>query len=268
MKKAEIVFSNNDVYILESINNNIIINNSDNGLIILSLDLEKVVTFSLDEPVYIYSIFKNSNGNELFLYCPDEKKLIYIDIINQKIKYIDIDCVLGILSPIYHWKNHLLIIATYEDTFYCLNIIDGEIKVVSAEFANSAFPLFYNFWKATQKCIPLSQVNASEDSFIYIDDDAKTVVHYDFLNNKKTCIENPSFKYHDINFYNRFFVFISEKMIEIKERESSCCLLQEAPNYIFLRAFFIKQNDAFFLFVLISNQSNNKINKIFKYCLE
>ena len=261
-KKHEKNFLSNDIYILEPFYQDIFITSDEQNLFLLNLDLALVNQFDLNESVYIYYIYKHFDNKKLLLYCPDEKKLIFIEVSKQKVSHIDIKNLIEILSPFYYWINDHFIIASYTNSFYKIDLQKNEIEQISSTTVKDNFSLYYCFWNTIVKDKSLYQIDSKAQSFICKNDNK--IIFVDYLHDAKVSVEEPFNNYHDIIYFDKIFAFIKEEEIKILFDKQKIELFPDSL-YIFLKACFIKENNNLFLIVLSSNKSNSKMNKIINY---
>lgn len=263
---AELSFTANDVYILENIAHQFFINENEQRILILNENLDVLHSIDLPQPIGIYSTLSKNDGKEAILYSPDDNLLIYCDILNNKGISIDISQIqYEVISPLYHWDNHIVLLTTYDKHCYKLDLLTKQLDKITFEFISLNYPDFYAFWMAAENFDLKYQINSSHQSFIYVNKTSNEVVYFDFKHNKKTIVKDPESAYHDIVYCNGYFIFVSEKKLTIIHDNNNFEHPTQDPLYIFLRVRFIKENDKLSIVTLISNKSDNKINKIIKY---
>ena len=266
-KLREYEFNNNDIYILETFGNKIIINNNENGLIFLDSYFKLHDSANLDQSVYIYSVFKNFINNKILLYCPDEKTLIYYQCANNKFSFIPLKNFNQMLSKCYYWKNDICIIVNYDLQFYTVDFDKTLLKRIPQDSVQIYNQLFYNFCTEIKKYEYLYQINGIESNFIFCDQETNKVIYYDYLNSYKKVINKPAFDYHDLIYTDEIFVFIAETKIEVIFDNLNIKLYPDTPDCIFLKACFVKENEKKFLVILSSYKGNNKHTKLISYSI-
>ena len=266
-KKSELDIIHNDAYILEENNNLLITNNNEHGILLFNGSLERIETIPINHSIYIYSVFKHLEKNKLLLYCPDEELMVYIDLRNKKSTLITIKTVQAIFSNIYYWEKNNIILATYNDQFYHLDTKSHQLIEIAIDSIKINYSAFYNFWYEVKRHSEIWQVIPYQ-SFIYSDSQTNNIIYWNLINKQKIVTSNIATTYHDIIYDNTIFAFISEKCIWIKCNNETIQLFFENSHYIFLRARFIKKNDELFLITLLSDRSNNTLNKLVSYKIE
>ena len=86
MKK---IMSESDVYFLQVIGSKIIINDNYDGIMILDRNMNFLKKIKIFEGICIYNSFVTGK-NEFVLFCPDENKMVYINIENEKVYLMDV----------------------------------------------------------------------------------------------------------------------------------------------------------------------------------
>ncbi len=121
-QEKSIKIENNDVYILDIVGNYILINNNYRGISIFNINLEKVKDIPIFEDLVIYSVYKDFIGEKILLYCPDNECIIYVNLELSDFNIIPLSNQDIIFSPIYYWNENLIILITYTNEFYILDI--------------------------------------------------------------------------------------------------------------------------------------------------
>ncbi len=155
-KILELNFKSNDIYILEKLKNKLVINKNENGLITLDLDLKETNFFKFKQSISIYSTFKEAEEKSIALYCRDEEILIFANIETKEIFTLNINNIEGILSPIYFWKNKIIIFTTYNGNFYQVDFkLNKLIKVenIGDEYEPTVWVLCFRRHQETKICL-------------------------------------------------------------------------------------------------------------------
>lgn len=264
-KTVEIKIYNNDTYILEQCDNKIITNEGNKGLIILDNALNRVESVNIPYSGYIYKIFYNFNCTEILIYYPDEKTLIHVNFNNKEIFSIDIKLIEDIFSPLYYWVSNEIILHTYKNQFYKLDITNQKLTKITLSYVQSKYIQLCNFWDSFKNYHNIYAINIGENNFIYKDDEDKSITVFDYLNNKKIKIRDPDLKYYEIVFKNGFFAFVSEKKILIINSKNDDQFIIKDESLVFLRARWLEENGKLFLILAVDTIANNKYSMIIKY---
>src|SRR5579872_5717153 len=251
-KTAELFFKTNDIYILETFDNTIIINNNHQGLLILndSLDIQKEVHIQQIAPIYF--VYKKYDNSALMLYLPDAHQTILIDLKTCNHDIITLPEVFHeeILSSNYYWNNDTFILTTTNDAFYEINFISKILYALSYKKVQRNYPSFYDFWNIC-KHYNIVTIYPEKESFIFQKDDH----HMGFFNGKndQECEIKEYFNdWHDIEYKNNLFCFIDEHELKIIHDNNTFSLYPQ-NNFIFLKAKFLGDNN---LAILSSNPAN------------
>lgn len=256
----------NDIYLLKHVDNKILINNNDQEIILIKDDLASTESISLPGSFYMYDIYSNKAENSAVIYCPEEQSFIYVNLYTKEITLIPLHNMKDILSSLYCWDGDTIILSTYNNKFYSLDINIRQIIPASKNHVQKTLPSFYHFYTQAKKFQYKYQINSLQQSFIY--EHNEEIVFFDVLNNQKINIKQPDNHYHDIAFAHHHFVFISEKELILHNGMETHKFFTEDPSYIFLRAFLTKEHNNLILIALVSNTSDNKTNKIIKYVID
>ena len=86
-KKAEKTFTG-DAYVLETLNDKVIVNNNYRGLIVLNEDIEPVKTIDIGHDICIYNAIV-IDDERVLLNCIDDKKIFVVNIETSEVKCCD-----------------------------------------------------------------------------------------------------------------------------------------------------------------------------------
>ena len=145
IKKLELIQENNDIYFLESIGSNIVINDNYSGILILNNKFDIIKKVSFAREVTIYSSYTNDIKEELLLYCPDNDVFIYINIKNYKYRIIKLRNPIKnmIFSNYYIWRYNMLLLSTYKSEFILLNVEKLTTEIIDFSCMIQKYPDFY-----------------------------------------------------------------------------------------------------------------------------
>ena len=228
-KLNELFFNNNDIYILETYDDTIIINDNYQGLLLLNDSLHIKKQLPIPQNICIYSLYIEQNGKAIIAYSPDNEIMILIDTNTSHHCPIALPSALNneVLSHNYYWNNNILIFTTFNNDFYQLNYTSHQLQPITDE--------------AVQK-----------------------ICSFDFTNNKQNIINNANNNWHDVEHNNNYFLFIAEDSIEAIHNDQKNSLKPQC-DYIFLKAKFIQNNR---IVILSSKPSNSQesLLEIYELC--
>ncbi len=261
-KTAELYFKKNDIYILESYNNTIVVNDNSQGLLLLdnSLHIQKKLVIPQEAP--IYSLYKKSDGGAIILYLPDAHRIIHTNLKTSTNYTITLLEAFNkeVLSPNYYWNNNALILTTFTHNLYQLDFTSNRLFPVSNDTVEKDYPSFFNFWNICKK-YNLLTLYPNKQSFIFENDNA--IGYFNYQQNKQHIATGFSDGWHNVEYNKNLFLFIHENKIELLN-DNHKNLLTPRANFIFLRAKFLDDNH---FVVLSSNPSNyqESLLEIYKF---
>lgn len=253
-------FKQSDIYFMEVLSDKIIINDNYDGILILDNNLDLIKRLNIFEGITVYCSFIN-NSEEMFLFCPDNECMVYIDIANYEYKVIYLNNGLEslIFSNIYEWNENGLVLTTYKGEFYRVCAYERTIQKIDYKEIEKSYPDLCKFQQQLKKH---KVIRAFPHEYIAIIDDEKRNIN--ILNVKdqtKYVLNNATVNFLDFEFRGGTFVIVNENIIEIITTQDKS-VLHPNKNYIFLKARFLSiQNDICFV-TLSSSQSNVNYSKI------
>jgi len=252
-KTHELNVNNNDIYILETCLDKIIINDNYQGLLLLDTSLNILHAIPITKNLMIYAIYKNHNCQSLILYCPDNEQVILVDLQTFINNITSLPKTLNnqMLSPNYYWHKDTLILTTFDGIFYQLVLKSNKLQQIPYETIKRTYGHFFNFWNQCQNYTILATY-PHEASFIF-QKDMKTIGFFNYTNNTTSLINNFDKGWHDVEYKNEFFAFIYEEKIELLHKSNKTVLTPQ-EHYYFLKMHFLNENT---IVVLSSNISNN-----------
>ena len=244
--------NNNDIYILETCLDKIIINDNYQGLLLLDNSLNILHAIPITKNLIIYTVYKNHNCQNIMLYCPDNKQIILVDLQTLVNKIISLPKTLDnqILSPNYYWHKDILILTTFDRIFYQLILQSNKLKQIPYKTIKSTWKHFFNFWNQCQDYTILTTY--PHEASIIFQKDMKTIGFFNYTKNTTELIDNFDKGWHDIEHQNDFFAFIYEKKIELFHNNNKT-ILKPQEDYAFLKMRFLNANTIIVLSSAISN---------------
>ena len=251
-KIADLYFKTNDIYILETCNNMIVINNNNQGLLILDHSLHVKKEIAIGEIAPIYFVYKSYDNNTLMLYLPDVNQIIVIDMVTNKHFTISLPEAFHeeIFSPNYYWNHDMLLLTTTNNNFYQLDFASKKLHSIASHQAQENCAPFYSFWNICKKYNVLTFY--PEDTSFIFQNDKHSLGFFNYQQNQSTVIRGFTDGWHDVEYNNNIFLFIHEKKIEIIKDQDKITL-KPHQGYIFLRTRFLDNNH---FIALSSNPSN------------
>ena len=261
-KLREHHFNNNDIYILETRQNYLLTNDNYEGLFQLSFSLDIEKEINIPKGTTIYCVYKEFDGNNLALHCPDQEQIILVNLDSNKNNVTVIpqnDNV--IFSPIYYWKNKSLIITTYNHIYYQTCFITHTFKKILVNEIKEKYPDFFSFCNKSKSYNILTSYS---EKFSFIAQENDTIIAFhNTLDNTYDSIQMLEGGWHDVEYNNNIFIFVYEKKLKIVHY-NKCITLRPDPGYIFLRVKFITQAG---IVVLSSKPSNHNDSMLQVYQL-
>lgn len=144
-KDIEII-RENDVYFMETVKDNIIINYGYSGIEVLDCKLKSIKKINIFDDIVIHSTYVNSKSNELLLLCPENECFVYVNLNDYSTKTILFQDNLKntFFSTIYLWQDDVIIINLY-NSFVEINLKKESIEIVKDEKIMEIHPNFYKF---------------------------------------------------------------------------------------------------------------------------
>jgi hypothetical protein len=254
-KKEFELKTSKDLYILETTNDFIITNDEYSGITILDKNLNIIKNVTLFKGVTIYSIYKHFSKDEILLYCCDNGCMIWMNLLDFSYKIIPLGAINSQIafSPVYFWKDDIIILTTYSNQFYIINSDKIIIKNISTDMIRQNYEELYNFLNKVIENLPCYPAyNSKFNSYI---------INYDSTNNSILLIDDiqtmkmslyDNFDYHDFIYSDYIVACISESLIQIINLKNIKELSKLAPetNYQFLKARFYNNNNKINLIIL------------------
>lgn len=245
-------YNNNDLYIIKTCKNNIIINKNYNNALLLDSSLNAIQQIPLSENTIIYHIYKKNDESNIILYSPDDNHITFVDMHTMNTSTISLPNELKncILSSNYYWQDDILIFTTCGNVFYQFSFESSRFTMINHETIKTIYPLFFKFWNTCKKYNILTMY-PDQQSFIF-QKNIETITFFDYKQNRIVTTKNYTNGWHDVEYKNNMFIFIHENKIELVANNHKT-ILQPQENYIFLRAKFINKNS----FILLSSKPSN-----------
>lgn len=140
-----------DVYLMEAVKDNVVINYGYRGIEVLDCNLKTIKIVKIFDDIVIHSIYVNSKNNELLLLCPENECFVYVNLNDYSTKIILFEDNLEntFFSTIYLWEEDIVLINLYE-SFAKINLKNKSIEIIKDKKVAKIYPAFYKF------CSPIS----------------------------------------------------------------------------------------------------------------
>lgn len=128
----ERIIHGNDVYFIQVVGNKIVINNNYEGIIVYDYGINKIKEIQLFEDICIYSSFISEN-NDLILYCPENDKIVFLNIEHKETKILDIPSNLEneIIQKIVRNIEDKYIFSTFNQNYICLDKKECKVRMIA-----------------------------------------------------------------------------------------------------------------------------------------
>lgn len=266
-KITEIKFENNDIFFMEIIDkNNILIHNNDASLSIYNSNLELKKNISQLPEFCIYNTYKFCRGEKILFDSSEERSLLFVNLKRDTYSVLKTENIQVDFSRLYYWQDDYLILITRHGDFYHYQDKSNKLIQLSVSFVKNTFAQFYNFYKFYKTFSAKMSINSCDMNFIQCDESSDKIEFYDFKKKISIAIDKPVAEdFTDILYCNKIFVFVYEEVLLICYRGETFRFLPESPEYIFMKARFIKEDARLFLVILLVDRCDFYICKIQKY---
>lgn len=270
-------FTDNDIYFIEALSNEIIINDNYSGVFILDYELNiKKDIKVLDDLSIDVSFVKD---DEIVLYCFENRILVYINANTYIYKIISLNEELNdiVFLPLYEWAgDDLMLLSNDGNISIHVDLLKGTAEIVRNEDVDSRKFLIHKYWTKLSKKI-IHKVYPSVHSAVLESNDK--MVLYNYQEDKETILavdlsdfhnDNlPSgYIYHDIEVKNEALVEVSEKKVLILYKNEKISLYPESIDYSFWRGKFITVAEKICLILLQCSNSDSQKSRINIYNME
>lgn len=269
VKMKEIIVLNNDIYILECIQDLILVNDNYSGVMIYNHDFHFINYIKIREGLLIHSVFKHPFTKEVILYCPDNEFFIYLDI--EKKSFKEINFLEGMsesgLSHASIWINEKEWLFKQGNKQYILNIENFFIRDVNA--IDMLF-LDSTFQEVTSDASRYIICESNPEELLYIDKMTNELCYVNMkgIEGDVLKIMQPlELELIHIIYIDRIFLGINESFIYLINNEVGVTELEKDTQNIFLR---LKNQESFpgHFIILKSDKSNNYKNQLIKYVIK
>lgn len=252
----EIFIDSNDVYVLESLQKTILVNDNYSGIKLYDYNLESRGSIKIFDGILIHTVYKSPNKNAVILYCPDNEVFVYLDL--DKSHQQVIDFIGGIdecgLSSFYYWSGDEVLLLSGNKKFYRIRIGLFELQELSIAEVREHYPIFYN--KVNKFGIFLV-FEFETTTITYGDGSNRELIFYDSPSDRMIRSAMPNELGHEIMYLNGMFLSVHENFIEAIDDGKVVARIEAISPYAYLKARKRNEKDMNFI-VLSGNKSNTK----------
>lgn len=253
----------NDIYFLEIIEGNVLINNNYNGLLLMDHNFNVLKKYETDYDLIIDSCMKKDS--EILLFCYESERIVYIDLKQEIQKVISLKgyerC---IFSDLYEWDTEHIILSDYKGDFFSLSIENAQISNITWQD-----PATTTIEKAYEKLEPfyLHKMFVKEKKAI-IEKASGELSLIDYAGVVQNIVDIPAGDFHDFAISDHYVVGIGEKKTVFVEIDGEDCQwFVPESSYYFLRGKFGIENQKLRFYLLSGDMSDAQKNIIYKYQL-
>lgn len=262
------IIQNKDLYLIEYMNDMIIVNNEQKGITIYDENLKTVYSLEIMPGLMIDACYKNMDTKELLLYCRENNKFIHIEILKKTYKIIKIPIIFQeiVYSMSYRWRKDKVYIGDYSEHFFCIDISCAVIESISVEDIQCIDKEFYLDYRFYQKAIKedyqndIIYANATKGilgykdiNHHYIVETFKPLTKYD-LGKIHVIPDTPSWKQiHFIDVIADLLVLSSEECVYLFCK-AECKKVPISQGMRFIHAIGSIRKSMYYLFILTSSK--------------
>mgnify|MGYP003618208337 CR=1 FL=1 len=261
IKTKEYKQNDNDIYFIQTISDKIIINDNYDGILIFNNNLDLIKRLKFFEGITIYSSFINNISEEILLFCPDNKCMVYINLLKYEYKviYLKNGFEKLIFSNLYEWNMNGLVLSTYNGKFYSISIEEKKIQSIDYKQVERDYTQLHKLLQESKKH-NIYRIFPDADIVLLYDEDLNIKVS-NYENQTKHVLNNASISFLDIDFREGTFAVVNENIIEIIA-DNNKVMIYPDENYIFLRGRLLSKHNHIYLIVVSSSKSDASYSKV------
>jgi len=265
VKLAELKITNNDVYLLEAISKQVVINDNYEGILVLNEFFNVIKTIKIFDDIMIERCYKQFSNNSILLYCYENSCLVNVNLKHEKFSIIQIKEGDGMFfSPLYWWKSDdEVILTTYKKELFKLFCKKNILSKISEDYLKKSDPQFYRIWNS-YKDISIVHFFPEESVLLTTDDDASQLIVYDYKSTTEKRISYYLKDTHDFVYKDGTTILIHEDQVDVL-RSFSRGTLKTKNFYIFTVAQFF---DSKRFITLKNNQARYRENMLTLYQMQ
>jgi hypothetical protein len=249
----------NDIYFFEILEDKLLINDNYEGVLIFDSEFNLLKKIKLLNDLMIESSIKKEN--KILLICPENGKIIYINLTNYQYKIISLS---GFedwtFSSLFDWEENIIILSDYNGNFVKLDLESSKIIIVDK---------YCSIQKIYQKLEGKGarKIFALEKKAI-LENDSNNLELIDYADSIICLAKLPKEQFHDFEITSKYIAEIGEYGTLIMNFENGN-RQQYFPQkeYYFLRGKFMGIRQENFFFLLSGNKSDECRTLIEQYLL-
>ncbi len=232
---------NDKVYVLEAAQDKLIINNANNGVLILNDALTLIQDVPLLDDLRITWLYKRVTQDALLLYCYENNVLVHLDLHTFKHSLILLpDGYRGqLFSPLYYWSHDDIILST-SNKLHRVNVIDATIVEIAETDIEEDHLEFYKVWTEFREK-EIIFYDPTDYSFLIREKDSVVFEHFDFIRERRIKKEIPLVgNVRDAHYHKGLVTLVYEHQLVIVSIENEFHVkLTMQEQYIFRSARFL-----------------------------
>lgn len=252
MKYKRLEFLDNDIYLLSTTRDYIIINNNYRGFFVLNYAFKVILSIDLNLDVIIDCVF--CHENMLLMFCSERSLFVYIDAETGYYKQIPVNGEDWICSPIYDWREDKVTLFNYTGEKLIVDIKNSTICLTEnndEKIKELISKRIINF-----NCIEGTAIGSYEAVEVF---DCKT---------GRVIYQIPVDRnYHDYEMYKSCFMAIGENNVILLCKQKKRKLLPN-ENYFFMRGKFFSDLKEEGIILLSGDKANANKCLLEKYCFD
>lgn len=261
--------TDNNVYFMEIVSDQIIINNNYEGVIILDSDLKIVKEINIMDNLVIDLSFVNEN--EIVLCCYENHCLIYINLKSYEHKIILLDEDLNEVSflHLYEWmEDALLLLADGGTTVIRVDVLRGSVQIKKDMVDGHYYSIYSNWDKINRftihKVYPLKREAIVEiDRIVRLIDYEKGTE----MELKAEPLETAPYYFYDVEVMENCVLQVAEKRSIVWKEGEKFVFYPNYPWDRFFRAKFMARENNIYLMLLLGSDSDSTNGVIEKLML-
>ncbi|RDU22604.1 hypothetical protein [Anaerosacchariphilus polymeriproducens] len=221
----ETLIKENDIYFMEVTENKIIVNDNYEGIIVFDTNMNLLKKMRLFEDIIIYSSYDLGN-DEIVLFCPENEKILYINLEEYKSIVIKID----------EEFTDVVNLKLFSRGADSCKFITPQEEYIEFSWKNGLIRKSYQsmIFSCDQKCIDRTIITDPMNRIL--------VKNNDYINT---------------DMYEHLFVIVYEEKIIYYSREQIKSL-NPRKNYIFNHAKFVMKENEYLLVILSNNKEDGE----------
>ncbi|MFD2115645.1 hypothetical protein ACFSTH_11565 [Paenibacillus yanchengensis] len=257
----------NDVYVLECLQETVIVNNNYLGINLYNKNLEQLKSINIFEGILIHTVFKHPYKNEVILYCPDNQVFVYLNLeksFQKVVNFIGNMDEYG-LSSVYFWSGNEVLFFCGNKKYYRIKIGFFSLKEIDLLELEKEYPTFYTMLNNSSKYL---LHEGGTEILTYEDRINNEIIYLNYKNNVRIASKIPNKLGHEVmHLDNGLFLSVHEEFIQGIREGVEVTIIESVPPYTIFKA--RKQNEQNTNFIVLSgNKSNSQQCILSRYEVE